>query len=294
MIMAARSMTGFGAAERDGASARVRVEIRSLNHRFLEISLSLPQGLHAREAELKALVSEHVRRARVDVWVSLEPKGERPYRVVVNQALVGELYRRLEEARVQHGIPGAIGAELLTRYPEAVRIEPGEMPGDARDEVLPALRDALAEYDRARRTEGEVLARDIAARFGRLRELVEASASTAECEPQRIRDRLRERLQPLLGDAPIDPDRLHQEIAFLAERSDVTEELVRLRAHLDRASLLLSGEDELGKALDFLLQELGREVNTLGSKSRAPETAGHVLAMKAELEKIREQARNLE
>ena len=294
--MPAKSMTGYGAAERESARGRVRVEIRSLNHRFLEISLALPRSLHPREAELKAVVSERVRRARVDVSVSWEPKASDRYRVRIDHALLSELHRGLEEAAHHLGIPWDAGVELLTRYPEAVRIE--ETVSAVEEESFALIREALGTaleaLDCTRAVEGAALARDVSTRIEHLQDLVAEAQRSAETEPAKIAERLRERVQALLGESKLDAERLHQEVAFLADRADVTEELVRLRTHLDRARELLRAEDELGKPFDFLLQELGREANTLGSKLRAPEAARVVLAMKSEIEKIREQARNLE
>jgi uncharacterized protein (TIGR00255 family) len=294
--MGAKSMTGFGAAEREGKRGKVRVEVRSLNHRFLEVALNMPSYLTAREAEIRALVAERVKRARVDLFVSWELKGADRYRVRVDQALLGELHRNLEEARLALGIPGDAGMDILTRFPEAVRVEPAlsAVEEEAFAEIRACLVEALDALDRTRAREGEALGRDIAARIESLAALVEAAARASEGESSRMAERLRERLAALLGDQKLDPDRLHQEVAYLADRSDVTEELVRLRTHLDRARELLKRGDEMGKPFDFLVQEMSREANTLGSKSRSPETSGHVLQMKSELEKIREQARNLE
>jgi uncharacterized protein (TIGR00255 family) len=242
-------------------------------------------------------VSERVRRARHEVWVSWRPSEPTPVEARVDAALLAELNRALRAAAAAAALdPSAVGIDLLARFPDVVAIERrGEaLPGAARELILACLDEALDAYDRVRSVEGAALAKDVAARFDRLRELVAQAAASAELEPQRILERLKERVAQLVGDPKLDPARLNQEVAFLAERADVTEELVRLRAHLDRARQLLASGDELGKALDFLLQEVGREVNTLGSKARSPETSGLVLQMKAESEKIREQARNLE
>jgi uncharacterized protein (TIGR00255 family) len=290
-------MTGYGAAERDGGPGRVRVEIRALNHRFLDLSLNLPSALYPHEAELRARIAAEVKRARLDVWITWSPKDEEGLQVKVNRTLLAELHRELEEVRTALGIVSSdVGIDVLTRFPEVVTVArpASALSAAARDQIEGCLRDALAALDKARLGEGVALVRDLRARFDNLAGLVEAAAKSAEAEPTRIVERLRERLQALVADLKLDPERLHQEAAFLAERADVTEELVRLRAHIDRARALFDGGEELGKAIDFLLQEVGREVNTLGSKLRATETTGFVLAMKAEVEKIREQARNLE
>ena len=292
----ARSMTGYGAAERRGEHGSMRVEVRSVNHRFLDVQLNLPPFLLSREAELKAAVGRHVRRARVDLWVSWELAGDSTNRVVVDRELAAELHRELDQLRRSLGVSAEVDAAVLARFPEAVHVEPQAAAVDdaAFAELLRCADEALGMLDDARVAEGRALVDDVGGRIDALAELVERAQSSSAAEPERIRDRLAERVQALLDDAKLDPQRLHQEVAFVADRVDVAEELTRLRVHLDRARKLLGGDGELGKPLDFLVQELSRETNTLGAKSRDPETAEVVLAMKAAIEKIKEQARNLE
>jgi len=292
----ARSMTGFGACEQTSLRGRARVEIRSVNHRFLEVHTSLPAFLNPREAELRALVTQRVRRARVDLLVAWQPIGEAQGRVTVDLALVRELHCELERLRDAIGLPGPVGLETLIRYPEVVHIGLADTAIDDASfaEIRGCVVAALDRLEEARRAEGRELVRDVERRLDQLAKLVEATGASASAEPARIAQRLRDRVSQLVEDFKLDPARLHQEVAYAAEKADVSEELTRLRTHIGRGRDLLRGDGEIGKPLDFLVQELSREVNTLGAKSRDPETSGMVLEMKAELEKIREQARNLE
>jgi len=293
--MGAKSMTGFGAAERATERGNAQVELRAVNHRFLDVQLAMPSFLNPREAELRGRVARVVKRARLDVRILWDSRRDDRHQVTVDAELLRELYRALEKVRGDEGIPGEVGIDVLTRYTEVVRIESAVAAIDdaAFGDVIACLDEALEALNRARTTEGEALVRDISGRVGRLSELVTAAEASSAADPERIEERLRERVGQLLGDGKLDPARLHQEVAYLAERADVSEELTRLRAHIERARELEQAE-EIGKPLDFLVQEMGREANTLGAKSRATDTTGHVLAMKAEIEKIREQARNLE
>lgn len=290
------SMTGFGSSECQTERGTARAEVRSVNHRFLEVQLNLPPALQARASEMRALVASQVRRARLDLWVTWEPGGPARARVVVDSNLLAELYQKLDTARQNAGIEGSVGMDVLTRFTEVARIESTLAPIDdtAYADIERCVTLALAELNGARRAEGEALVRDIRTRLDALSDMVIVAEKSSAGEIERVAARLRDRIQQLVGDAKLDPVRLHQEVAYMAEKADVSEEITRLHTHIARVRALLDGDGEVGKPLDFLVQEMGREANTLGAKSRASETAGAVLGMKAEIEKIREQARNLE
>jgi uncharacterized protein (TIGR00255 family) len=284
-------MTGYGrgVAEQDGR--RATVEVRSVNHRFLDLKLrgmAMPPAL---EEQLSARVRASIERGAVTVSVHVAaPPGEAAARV--DPAAAQRTYEMLAELAARLGIGGPDLALVLAQPGVVV---PAEAPGDEPDpRVLTALDAALAQLDRMRSTEGQALAAELTARLDELTALRASIAGLAAAIPAQIARRLAERVRRLLDEAQPDPGRLAQEVALLADRADVTEELVRLASHLDQARGLLAAPGAAGRRLDFLVQEIGRELNTIGSKSAAAEISLAVVDAKAVLEKVREQAQNVE
>lgn len=291
-----RSMTGFGQASWQGNGRRLSVEVRSVNQRFLDVKLSLPRECQAWEAELRDLVSGASERGKIDVTVSRAGSVADEVTVEVNETvarLVTDGWRALQR-RLK--LPGTIDvAALLSRGGDLVRVV--ERKADASAD-LPRVRTllvaALKEFNRARDREGKVLAADMQTRLKNLRRLhATLQLRTAALVPELAR-RLQERVAALLGKHAVSEERLVQEVAILAERADVTEELVRLDSHLGRLRELLRQRGSVGKAIDFLIQEIHREVNTIASKSADLEVTNLTLEARAELEKLREQTQNVE
>ncbi len=293
-----RSMTGYGRGRAAAGDAALSVEIRSVNARGLEPRVRLPQELWSLEPEIRARVREEVARGRVDVHVGWE--GPPPTAPVhrLNPAGLEAALAALAEARRREGVRDEdVPPGQLLALPGV--LEPGEPPPvdlDAlRGAVFAALDEALAAHRRSREEEGARLLADLAARGKRIGELVAELPDLVEGHAARVAETLRERVAELMGELPVDETRVAQEIALAAQRADVTEELVRLRAHLERLAELLRPEAEgIGRPLEFLVQEIRREATTIASKTGDPEVDGRLLAIKAELEKIREQAANLE
>ncbi|MDQ7005973.1 MAG: YicC/YloC family endoribonuclease [Acidobacteriota bacterium] len=292
-----RSMTGYGRARAGADAMTATVEIRSVNSRQREVRFRLPQVLLAGESRWREQVQETVARGRVDVMVALEGERAAASRLKLNLVVAGELvqaWRRLEE---EFDLDGGPRAEVLLRLPgvlESATIEE-EQVEELFSLVDRALVDALAAFDASRRREGETLLADLRLRERAVRDAVARVRKLAGPVPARLAAELRRRVEELLGETAVDPARVAQEAALLAQRADVTEELVRLAAHLDRLEELFSGSTgEIGRAAEFLVQEIRREVNTIGSKASDPAVDEQVLRIKGELEKIREQAANLE
>ncbi|MDQ7086795.1 MAG: YicC/YloC family endoribonuclease [Acidobacteriota bacterium] len=292
-----RSMTGYGRARAGADAMTATVEIRSVNSRQREVRFRLPQVLLAGESCWREQVQETVARGRVDVMVALEGERAAASRLKLNLVVAGELvqaWRRLEE---EFDLDGGPRAEVLLRLPgvlESATIEE-EQVEELFSLVDRALVDALAAFDASRRREGETLLADLRLRERAVRDAVARVRKLAGPVPARLAAELRRRVEELLGETAVDPARVAQEAALLAQRADVTEELVRLAAHLDRLEELFSGSTgEIGRAAEFLVQEIRREVNTIGSKASDPAVDEQVLRIKGELEKIREQAANLE
>jgi uncharacterized protein (TIGR00255 family) len=297
------SMTGFAQArtERDGWA--LRVSVKSVNHRFLDLKLRLPEGFDLYDLRVRQILRERIHRGHVEVNLNAEPAAAPP--VQVNRELVQVYLRAAEELRQDTRaaadvdvvallrLPGVIGG-LAAAVPEAE--EEQERLGQALDDCL---REALTKLDDTRRAEGRHLAEELRVRVARISEQTEKVRGLAAALRPAFARRLETRIKELLGGTSIEPARLAQEAALLAERSDVSEELGRLGSHLQQFAKLLDGAGELGKKLDFLLQEMHREANTLLSKTPGVESealaiTGLALEIKAEIEKLREQVQNIE
>jgi uncharacterized protein (TIGR00255 family) len=292
-----RSMTGYGRAESTGARTILTVECKSVNHRHLDVSLKLPRVLSAFEADARRLIQASVQRGRVDVSTTVttaEGTVLNPLTVNVAQAReYADAARRLSEALDLSDGPSlgwVMGQPGVLTREEQVAL--------SADEAWPllekALAGALALMVERRETEGAALARELTGLRAVLIGHVDAVARRAPAAVERRAARLAERMRAMLDGAELDEARLAAEVAVWADRTDVSEELARLRAHLTQLAALLSGDEPVGRTLDFLIQEINREVNTIGSKADDLEISQAVIAAKATLEKMREQVQNIE
>lgn len=290
----ALSMTGFGAAEGPVAGGRLRIEIRTVNHRFFNFAPKLPGDLAALEGELRERLRRDLERGHVAVharWIE-SAVADDALRVDLDRARL--VAARLRELRDGLELAGEVTLELVARQPAVLTTEAGERPEVTWDAVEPIVATAAAECRAMRKREGEALASELRHRLDLLAAGGEAVAQAAPDRLVRERDRLRRSVAELLDGRSLDETRVAQEIALLADRLDITEEAVRFRAHIAAARAALGSDKPVGKQLGFLAQELGREVNTMGSKANDATIAQQVIAMKGELEKVREQLENLE
>ncbi len=299
------SMTGFGAGEAEVAGARVRVEIRSVNHRYLDVAVKTPREWVALESRVVEAVRGRLRRGKVDVFLSRRLDAAAPGAVRADLDLARGYRHALQALAQDLALPGEVTLELIAAQRD-VLVAGAEAP-DPEVEwpgVESALAKALERIGAMRAEEGRRLGEDLARHAVTLRGLVEDVAKRAPKALEEHRARLEERLAKLLGEGfggaasgsatPLDPARLHQEVALLAERTDIEEELVRLKSHLAQLDSMIASGAEIGRKLDFLLQEIGREVNTIGSKGNDVEVGRLVVEMKSVAEKIREQVQNVE
>ena len=287
-------MTGFGAAEGPVAGGRLRVEIRTVNHRHFNLAARLPSELASLEGELRERLRRDFDRGHLAVqarWTE-RPAQEEELRVDLERARA--VVARLRELQSALALPGDISLELVARQPEVFGTNGGDAAEVAWVDVEPVVAQAAAECRAMRRKEGDALANELRHRLDLLETGARAVAERAPDRVVRERDRLRGAVRELLDGRPLDEQRLAQELAFLADKLDITEELVRFRAHVAAAREALATDRPAGKQLGFLAQELGREVNTMGAKANDAEIAHQVIAMKGELEKFREQLENLE
>lgn len=285
-------MTGFGRGVAEHAGLRATVDIRAVNHRFLDLKLRGASIAPALEEAVAVRVRAAIERGSVAVSIHVAREGA-PGTSAIDPIAAAAAHAQLAALATQLGLPGPDLALVLA--------QPGVVSAGERAEddppVLPALEAALAQLDRMRATEGQALAADLGARFDELTALRSQIATHAAAVPHQLTRRLQERLGRLLegqDTGGIDPGRLAQEVALLADRSDITEELVRLASHLDQVRALVAGAGSVGRRLDFLVQEIGRELNTIGSKSTTTEISAAIVDGKAALEKVREQVQNVE
>lgn len=288
------SMTGYGRREAAWSGGTVSAEVRSVNHRFREIVIRLPKICSGLEEDLKPLIQERCARGRIELAVSLGGGKETERTVALDRSLARQYHRLLRDLQRDLRLSGSIDVALLSGFREifASTDRPTAEPRLARTVRRLAV-GALTDLVAMRRREGTALARDVRMRLKSIGETTALIETRGPLVVECYFDRMKKRVEKVL-DAQADPGRLYQELAVYADRCDVTEELTRLRSHLVQCEETLQKHEPAGKTLDFLLQEMGREINTIGSKANDAEIAGHVVRIKSELEKIREQVQNIE
>lgn len=293
-----KSMTGFASLTRDDEAATIGVTVRSVNHRFLDVQLRVPQSLAGLETRIRALVQRSVARGRVEVSVSVQPRRTPALEVDLNEPFLAALGAALDRAREAGHISGAMSPGDLLRFPQALSIREKQEDTVTDDQldarVESAVGAALADLDVMRTREGGYLRADLDARRAALGELFERVYAASEAGIDGLRVRLEERVRALRADALADEVAVAQEIARFVGRSDITEEVVRFRGHLEHWQTLSDSPEPCGRKLDFLLQEMNREVNTAGSKAEGPAVSELIVGLKSELEKMREQVQNVE
>lgn len=289
-----RSMTGFGSGRGSSTGEEIVVEIRSVNHKFCEVKIRLPRELAALESDIGRAVKDKLARGGVEVTLRRTgPGGSMAPRV---DAALAEAYARAyAEVAARLGLHGQVALSDIIAAEGVIRLDEREADLDAaRAATERALGQALEALVSMRAREGEALRRDLEDRLATVEGLVVRVETLAPLAVEHHRGRLAERVQELTRGIPLDPARLAQEVALLAERSDVAEEVTRLRSHVAQARQLLGGGDPAGRKLDFLVQEMHREGNTIGSKSQHAEISAVVVSLKAEIERMREQVQNVE
>jgi uncharacterized protein (TIGR00255 family) len=295
-------MTGFGIAEVAGRGYKITAELRSVNHRFLDIALRLPRALQNFEDEIKTRLRDRIDRGRVSLTFTFEAQ-EDVESVTLNEALVGAYARAGREVAQRLGLSGRLDNEAAAGpLIAAILAQPEVLVRNARNLDEEPLRRALfecidsvvAQADEMKRREGKVLGEDLAKRIAQVTACLRRVQELAPSVPKEAKASLESRLRKLLEGGDVDPQRLAQEAAVLADRSDITEECVRLDSHLRQFDDTMNSTEQGARRLGFLLQEMHREVNTIGSKTGNLEIIQQVLVMKEEIEKLREQVQNLE
>jgi uncharacterized protein (TIGR00255 family) len=293
-------MTGFASINSEDDRATISVTIRALNHRHLDLQLRIPQSLAALESEVRAMVARVVSRGRVELGLSVQLRQQPGVEVEFNDVFGAALEKALDQARNRGLVTGTLTPGDILRLPQAltIRERPVEADEAAQAEVAAraktAIERALADLDTMRTREGDHLRADLDERRTLVADLVERIAVAADEGRIGVEERLRERVRQLREELQADENAVASEIVRAAARSDISEELARFRAHVSHWVTLADSAEPCGRKLDFLLQEMNREVNTMGSKADGLRVSELIIAAKAELEKMREQAQNVE
>lgn len=290
-----RSMTGFGSGRARIGDEEISVELRSLNHKFCEVKARLPRELSALEPVVSKQIKERLARGAVDLFVRRQGVTATGNVPTVDVALAREYARAFGELAAALGTHAEVTWAQVASQPGVIRLEEKGADVESATQALhAALAQALTALEQMRRTEGESLRADLEARLGLLERWSREVAALAPRAVEEYRQRLTERVTELAQGLAVDPQRLAQEVVVFAERTDIAEEMTRLASHLEQFRQLMDSDEPAGRRMDFLVQEMFREVNTTGSKSQHAEISARVVSMKAELERIREQVQNVE
>ncbi len=290
-----KSMTGFGRASEEINGYVISVEIKSVNHRYFEFNCRLPRQYGFAEEKLKSYINSRVSRGKVDCFLSVEALNTEAADVVVNNTLASAYVKALKELEANYDLKCDYGASSISRYPDVFVVK----KADEDEELLwsyikKVASDAVDKFIDMRTREGEKLKTDVRSRAFAILDNVAFVEIRSPETVKEYNEKLRERVHELIGDVSLDESRIIQEVAILADKVAVAEETVRLRSHIEQLLSFLESEEPIGRKMDFLVQEINREANTIGSKASDVEIARRVVDIKAEVEKIREQIQNIE
>ena len=290
-----KSMTGYGRAREMRNGRDITVEVRSVNNRYLDCTVKMPRAYIFAEDRMKARVQQAISRGKVDVFVTIDASAADEAVVAVNEPLARGYYEALTRLKTMFSLPGEVTPEVLAKFPDVLAVTKAEEDVEAiAADICAVLDDALTSYNAMRAVEGEKLAADVAGRVTTIETVV---GKVEERSPQTVaayRQRLETKMQEVLQSTAIDESRILTEAAIFADKIAVDEETVRLRSHIAQLRAMLVSDEPVGRKLDFLIQEVNRECNTIGSKCNDLTIAQDVVNMKAEVEKIREQVQNME
>lgn len=290
-----KSMTGYGRVKQENSCREILVEIRSVNHRYLDLNIKVPRIYGFLEEAVKKQLSAALARGKVDLYISVRAKEGGNVKISPNMPVIDGYMAALKAVAERYDLEQDVNPMKLLQLPDAVEVDKEEADAEQiTAEVLGVLEQALEEYNAMRAKEGQKLCEDVAYRAGLIHGYVELVERRSPESVEEYRQRIAARMEELLDGSDIAQQRILSEAALFADKVSVTEELVRLKSHLTQLDTMLRSPVAVGRKLDFLVQELNRETNTIGSKANDYEIAKTVVEMKAEIEKIREQIQNLE
>lgn len=291
-----KSMTAYGRGEFEQENTVYTVELKSLNNRYKDIIIRTPRSLQILEDDIRAMISKGIRRGRVEASVQLENKGQEPdNKLELNAPLINSYLKIFDQLKNDFGIEGMITPEYICQMKDTILLKPEEMDIDeTREGIINAVNIALDSLNDMRRIEGKAIEEDFNKRLALISSLLNSIEEKSPLVVDEYRKRLTEKIEKLSADLKLDEGRLAQEVAIFAGRCDITEEIVRMRSHLEQFFSYLSMDDSVGRRLDFLTQEINREINTIASKASDSSISANAVEVKAELEKLREQIQNVE
>ena len=290
-----KSMTGYGSAKGTSDKTEISVEIRSVNNRYLDSNIKLPRVYNVFEEPLKAIVGKYISRGKVDVFITIDTSKAADVEIKVNRPLAEAYVSALRSLSEEYGLTDNISATELTRFPDVLQVEKRETDTDKLGaDISGILEEALSGFDDMRIREGGKLCNDIQMRLEEIEKLTDTAMEITPRSLAEYTKKLEARMQEILQTTDIDDQRILAEAAIFADRIAINEETVRLRSHITQLREMLESSEPVGRKMDFLVQELNREANTIGSKGNDLEMARLTVDMKAAIEKIREQAQNIE
>ena len=291
-----QSMTGFGKGTAADVENEIRIEVKTLNNRYLDINTRIPKDLSFLEEDIRNEVKRQIRRGRVELYLTYEQSEGASAQVVVDHGLLAQYIQAFTEMKERHGIEADLAASSMVKLPDVIVLKRNEADEEAIGKLaLEALGGAIDGLTQMRTREGKNLAQDIGERAGTLLSMLGRIKERAPEVVKEYREKLTNRIQELCKDAvTLDETRLEGEVAYMADRSDIAEEITRLESHLSEIGKLLKTDGAVGRKLDFLVQEINREINTIGSKSSDITITRLVVDMKSEAERIREQVQNIQ
>lgn len=290
-----RSMTGFGRCEKTINNYDISVEIKAVNHRYADYNIKLPRMYNFLEEDIKNHLQQYIKRGKIDVYLTIYKELDDSKEIILNEALAESYVKALKLIAEKFDVKDDISVSSVARYNDIFEIKHTEEDEEIiKESVIEVLNEALNGFLAAREREGEKLATDMIARIGLIKTEVERVEVLAPDTVIEHKNNIMERIKELIGDATVDENRLLTETAIYADKLSVNEEIVRLKCHLEEFDRIMAKGDAVGRRLDFLLQEMNRETNTIGSKANNLEISNIVINIKSELEKIREQLQNLE
>lgn len=290
-----KSMTGFGRSEVEDGARKFTVEIKSVNHRYLDITLKMPKKLNFFEASIRNLLKEYIQRGKVDIYITYEDLSEKTATVKYNPEVAKEYLDYLKQMEEQFGLENDIRVSTLSRYPEVFTMEDAEIDEEEIWKGLEkAVREAASNFVDTRIAEGENLRKDLMEKLDGMLEHVDFITERSPIIIEEYKKKLREKVVSLLEDTKVDESRLLMEVTIYADKVCVDEELVRLRSHIEATKKTLMDGGSVGRKLDFIAQEMNREANTTLSKTTDLEISNHAIELKTDIEKVREQIQNLE
>lgn len=290
-----KSMTGFGRCEKITKEYKVSVEIKSVNHRYCDISIKLPRKLNAFEADIRNILKEYITRGKVDVYISYEDYTSSGMSLMYNRYIAADYVNCIKELGKDFDIPFDLTASMLSRYPEILTLEENRIDDDklfAR--ISEAVREACGSFVAARTAEGANLKKDILEKLNFISECVDYIVERSPEIIEDYRQKLYEKVSEVIGNTQIEQSVLATELVVYADKICVDEEMVRLKSHIDSMKNVLESDESIGRKLDFIAQELNREANTTLSKSSDVRISGKAIELKTEIEKVREQIQNIE